>query len=163
LWMTLDEYNFITLQRMQMSLKEEHILPNLQTLSLDIALSTPSRKLAQVCKLILCPGLASVACRYNGLSAIQDETMPQLIDALRSNLTHLKALQWRADDMSMTEVSRLCAALPSFPELRSIEISVADLAPALVQAVAQIKKLERCRKSSGILERDDAAALVEGD
>ncbi|KAG9047197.1 hypothetical protein FS837_002840, partial [Tulasnella sp. UAMH 9824] len=154
--------------RMQTSSKEENILPNLHTLSLDIALSAPPRQLAQVCKLILCPNLSSVACRCLGQFPKQDEAMSQLIDTLRSSLEHLEALCWRTEGMSMAAISRLCAVLPSFPELRSVEFSVNDLAPALVQAVAQVQKLERVqlaflndRDSNSILKQVAFPSLKE--
>lgn len=168
LWMTLDESNFVTLQRMQTSSKEGNILPNLHTLSLDIALSAPPRQLAQVCKLILGPNLSSVACRYIGQFPKQDEAMRQLIDTLRSSLEHLEALCWRTEEMSVAAISHLSAVLPSFPELRSVEFSVNDLAPALVQAVAQVQKLERVqiaflndRESNSILKQVAFPSLKE--
>ncbi|KAG8956934.1 hypothetical protein FRC00_004706, partial [Tulasnella sp. 408] len=150
------------------SSKQGNILPNLHKLSLDIALSAPSRQLAQVFKLILCPNLSSVACRYIGQLPKEDEAMSQFIDTLRSSSEHLEALCWRIEEMSVWAISHLSAVLPSFPELRSVEFSVNDLAPALVQAVARVQKLERVqlaflndRKSNPILEQVSFPSLKE--
>lgn len=142
--MTMDEVNFVTLQQLQTSSKGAKLLPNLRVLSLNIATSPPPHQIAQACKLLLCPTLTTLGCRYIHQSPKQDETMLQLTDCLQS-APHLEEYRWEATETSRAGISRLFAVLPCFPKLRSIDLVVNGLTTELVQPAAQIRKLESAR------------------
>ncbi|KAG8951038.1 hypothetical protein FRC04_006899 [Tulasnella sp. 424] len=142
LQITIDENNYKTLLRLHNYSKGTVLLPNLDTITLEVQF-TPllKQESAQICELFLLPSIKMVEYRHSGPYWVAEEQMIlSVFDRLQA-IPHLENLHWSGRAISDEAQRSLCLFLSSAPHLGSICLVANNLPYTVLLSASHIPTL----------------------